>query len=156
MDLPGSPAQLGINLFVASSSTLSNLNKSFVKLCQLEHPSLKVLRVMFSKLCQAVNALSFVCEACQLAKKKRISSPFRGIKSEIPLNIIHSDIWGPSRSPSVHGARWFIVFIDDCTRLTRVYTMKLKSEASTIISSFIKLLQNQFIATLKKFRSDNA
>ena len=34
--------------------------------------------------------------------------------------------------------------------------MKNKSEANVIISSFIKLIHNQFGATLKRFRSDNA
>ena len=117
---------------------------------------MKILCVMFPDFCKTLNDSSLVCKACQLAKQRRISFLFRGIRSEIPLYRIHSDIWGPSPSNGLRGSRWFIVFIDDCKRLTWVYTMKNKSEASVIISSFIKLIHNQFGATPKIFRSDYA
>ena len=156
VDLMGISGQQGITSFSAASSTSETLNKLFLKHCQLGHPSMKILRVMFPNLCKTIKDSSLFCEACQLAKHKRISFPFRGIRSEIPLYRIHSDIWGPSPSKWLRWSCWFIVFIDDCTRLTWVYTMKNKSEASVIISSFIKLIQNQFGTTLKRFRSDNA
>ncbi|PRQ20262.1 putative RNA-directed DNA polymerase [Rosa chinensis] len=36
---------------------------------------------------------------------------------------IHSDVWGPAKIPSLSGARYFVTFIDDCTRMTWVLTM---------------------------------
>ena len=156
VDLPGISGQQGITSFSAASSTSETLNKLFFKHCQLGHPSMKMLHVMFPDLCKTLNNSSLVCEACQLSKQRRISFPFQGIRSEIPLYRIHSDIWGPSPSKGLRGSCWFIIFIDDCTRLTWVYTMKNKSKSSVIISSFIKLIQNQFGTTPKRFRSDNA
>ena len=139
----------------ASISSSVSLNKLFQKHCQLGHPFVKILRFMFPNLCQGLDKNTLFCEACQLAKQKRISFPFVGNRSNTPLFRIHSDIWGPSAT-GVRGAKWFIIFVDDCTRLTWIYMMANKSEASSIILPFIRLLQNQFDTTPKRFRSDNA
>jgi len=46
-----------------------------------------------------------------------------------PLEIIHSDIWGPAQPPTINGNRYYITFIDDYTRFMWVYFLKEKSEA---------------------------
>ena len=94
VDLPGISGQQGITSFFTTSSTSETVNKLFLKHCQLGHPSMKIIRVMFPDFCKTLNVSSLVCEACQLAKQRQISFPFRGIRSEIPLYWIHSDIWG--------------------------------------------------------------
>ena len=35
-----------------------------------------------------------------------------------PFSLIHTDVWGPSTVPNVFGAHWFVLFIDDCTRVS--------------------------------------
>ena len=62
-----------------------------------------------------------------------------------PFSTIHSDIWGPSRiKKNINGARWFLSIIDDHTRLSWVYLMKEKSEASSLIIQFHRMVKNQF------------
>ena len=48
-------------------------------------------------------------------------------RSEILFSLIHTDVWGPSQVPCCLGAKWFISFIDDCTRITWIYLLKEKS-----------------------------
>jgi len=46
--------------------------------------------------------------------------------------VIHSDVWGPSKIPTLGGSRWFVTFIDDCTRVTWLWLMKSKSEVNLL------------------------
>ncbi|KAI5341512.1 hypothetical protein L3X38_020786 [Prunus dulcis] len=61
---------------------------------------------------------------------------------------------GPARVTS-HGFRWFVTFIDDCTRLTWVYLMKYKHDVASILLVFCAMVSTQFHASLKVFRTDN-
>ena len=40
-----------------------------------------------------------------------------------------SDVWGPTRIESIGKWRWYISFIDDCTRNGDIKFMKTKGEA---------------------------
>ena len=48
-------------------------------------------------------------------------------RASIPLQLIHSDICGPKNMRAKHGAPYFIIFIDDCTRFGHVYLISYKS-----------------------------
>jgi hypothetical protein len=45
-----------------------------------------------------------------------------------PLQLVHSDLCGPLSSPSFSRCKYFLTFIDDFSRCTWVYFLKLKSE----------------------------
>ena len=68
---------------------------------------------------------------CQFSKHHRASYPISHKKSISPFDLIHSDVWGPVID-SISGAKWFVTFIDDCTRVTWTYLMKNKSEVFQI------------------------
>ena len=57
-----------------------------------------------------------LCEACQFGKQSRL--PFKREKyvSRYPLEIVHSDVWGPTKESSIGGNRYFVTFIDDYSR----------------------------------------
>ena len=40
------------------------------------------------------------------------------------LDLIHSDVSGPMPTTSINGSRYFLTFIDDCSRFCWVYFMK--------------------------------
>ncbi|KAJ9547057.1 hypothetical protein OSB04_019600 [Centaurea solstitialis] len=66
------------------------------------------------------------------------------------------DIWGPATTPNISGSKWFVTFIDDCTRVSWIYLLKAKSDVSRIFPIFHVMIQNQFGTKIKHFRSDNA
>ena len=76
-------------------------------------------------------------------------------KVEVHFSLIHSDVWGPSPTTTSSGFRWFIVFVDDCTRMTWLYLMKSKDEVFSIFQSFHAMIRTQFAACVKVIRSDN-
>jgi transposase InsO family protein len=76
--------------------------------------------------------------------------------STFPFYLVHTDVWGPSNVPNISGTRWFVTFIDDCTRVTWVYLLKQKSEVSSVFLQYFSMVKNQFGVSIKRIRSDNA
>ena len=87
---------------------------------------------------------NFQCEICTLAKQHRVSYPVSNFKSTMPLSVIHSDVWGPSRVANLGGTGWFVTFIDECMRATWVFLMKEKSDVCQIFIKFYNWILTQF------------
>ena len=64
-------------------------------------------------------------------------------------------MWGPYRTLTNFGKRWFITFIDDHTHLSWVYQLKEKSKAEHIVQNFYNMIETQFQTKIQLFRSDN-
>ena len=59
------------------------------------------------------------CESCQLEKYTRVPFPeCLDQRTKSQFELIHTDIWGPSRIESTLGFRYFVTFIDDYSRCT--------------------------------------
>lgn len=56
----------------------------------------------------------------------------------------------------ITGSRWFLLFVDDHTRLSWVFIMKEKSETSSIFKSFHAMIKTQFSTNIQIFRTDRA
>jgi len=78
------------------------------------------------------------------------------IKTTVPFELIHCDIWGGYSIPTHNGARYFLTIVDDFTRCTWVYLMKNKSETQSLLKIFHAMTQTQFSFKIKTIRSDNA
>ena len=97
------------------------------------------------------------CEACIQAKHTRNPFPKMEIpnRAETPGTLTHSDVWGPARTESIGGSKYYISFTDDCTRRCTVEFMKLKSQASEKVKQYLIHLQNRCGKTPKIIRVDN-
>ncbi|KAM2081358.1 hypothetical protein ACFX1T_035003 [Malus domestica] len=76
---------------------------------RLAHPSEPVMNKLFPNFCKATHE----CEVCQISKATRL--PFVSSKSRTSklFEVVHSDIWGPSRVESFNGYKYYATFIDD-------------------------------------------
>jgi transposase InsO family protein len=72
------------------------------------------------------------------------------------LNLIHSNVWGPSPINSIGGSRYFVVFVDGYSRYSWVFLMSSRDEFLNIYRNFVNMVKNQFSKTIKVFLSDNA
>ena len=52
------------------------------------------------------------------------------------LELVHSDVWGPAKTASMGGCKFYVTFIDDHTCKVWVYFMKEKSEVFTHFQNF--------------------
>ena len=87
----------------------------------LGHASFGYLKKLFPSLFTNLDISIFKCDVCELAKSHRASFLLVLNKSPVP-----SDVWRPSKVPTLGGSHWFVTFIDDCTRMTWLCLMKSK------------------------------
>ena len=83
------------------------------------------------------------CSICSKAKQTRLPFP------------LHCDIWGPHKTPTHFGKRFFLTIVDDYTRCTWLFLMNHKSETQHLLESFINFAQNQFQTSIKAICIDN-
>lgn len=82
------------------------------------------------------------CATCLAGKMTSIPFTVRENPLTELLELIHMDVCGPMRLSSIGGARYFITFIDDFSRLCSVYFLKNKSEAVDKFMEFKNLVEN--------------
>jgi len=97
-----------------------------------------------------------MCDVYTLVKSHRVQFPLSLNKSYVPFMLVHSDVWGLAKIPTMSGARWFVSFIDDHTRMTWVSLMKIKSEVTIMFKNFNSIVVNQFQSCIKVLWTDNA
>ncbi|XP_049934544.1 retrovirus-related Pol polyprotein from transposon RE1 isoform X1 [Nymphaea colorata] len=140
--------------FAGSTSAGSSSSSAYTWHLRFGHlPFQKLLHV----LPQLSPKSSFQCESCQLGKHHRSSFPPRPSRSSHSVfELLHFDVWGPSRTPALQGHRYYLVAVDDYSRVSWVFLMKHKSEVGHVIKNFINEILTQFDTCVKIVRSDNA
>ena len=72
-----------------------------------------------------------ICEVCIKAKHSRCSfKPKKEISTCIILELMHMDLFGPSRHVSLGGKLYALVIVDDFSRFTWVRFLANKSDTS--------------------------
>lgn len=92
---------------------------------------------------------------CSLAKQKRLQLQSSMTSTNVVFDLIHTNIWGPYSQASLNGHHYFLTIVDDHSRTTWVYLIKFKSEAKSILQSFILMIHTQFESKIKQIKSDN-
>ena len=93
------------------------------------------------------------CEICVEAKSVKNSghSIDRNTK---PLGLIHNDLCDLKFASTRGGKKYFITFIDDCTRYYYVYLLNSKDEVMNMFLTYKAEVENQFNKNIKILKSD--
>ena len=78
-----------------------------------------------------------VCEACQTGKQ--IKNSFKNknfISTSRPLELLHMNLFSPSRTPSLGGKSYAYVIVDDFSRFTWILFLSQKNEVFYEFSKF--------------------
>ena len=123
---------------------------------RLGHPNKLVLhKVLFQ---MSINVPSHTpitfCEACQYGKLHQVSFPSHPLHTTAPFQVVHTDVWGPAPLLSIEGYRCYAVFVDDFTRYTWIYPLRLKSEVLSVFEYFNTMVERQFTTQIKCLQSD--
>lgn len=120
------------------SCQLSFLIKTLVMTIVLTMFGIKDLGSTFKNVAQVLSScnISFsfnkisrlVCDACQLGKSHKLPFPVSSTVYLKPLELVMSDLWGPSSSLSYKGFRYYATFVDAFTHFTWIYFLKNKSD----------------------------
>ncbi|CAA7059937.1 unnamed protein product [Microthlaspi erraticum] len=122
---------------------------------RLGHPNDQALHHLSS-----INAIRInkrtnqVRESCSLGKSARLPFSLSEFVATKPLQRIHCDLWGPFPTVSVKGFRYYVILIDNWSRFSWIYPLKLKSDFFSVFLSFQKLVENQFNTKIGTFQSD--
>ena len=85
------------------------------------------------------------------AKHTRVSH----ILTKRPLELLHMDLMGPSKSESLGGKKYILVVVDDFSRYTWVDLLREKSEAAEIIQVLCRRLMNEKDLNNSRIRTDH-
>ena len=70
-----------------------------------------------------------------------------------PLELVHSDLCEMNSELTKGGKRYFMIFIDDCTRFCYVYLLKTKDEALYYFKVYKIEVENK-LEKIKRLRFD--
>ena len=92
-----------------------------------------------------------------LGKHIRVSFPKRlDSWTKSHFEIVHPNVWGPSRIVSTLGFLYFVTFIDDFSFCTWLFLMKSQAELFSVFQKLIAEICNQFNTSIRILRSGNA
>ena len=127
---------------------------------QIGHVNVQRLKAMESKRIVtglpgfASSKMQKICDACQFGKQAR--HPFvqdRNVSGQL-LEVLHSDVWGPTKTKSLARSTYYVTFIDDYSRKVWVYFMKAKSEVFDHFKKFKNQVEKEIGQYIKCLRSD--
>ena len=96
------------------------------------HPALRTVSRIISRFCLPViptsnkNSNKNFCFACLSSKSKQLSFSPSPSQYHCPLDLIFTDVWGPSPICSQHGFKYYVSFLDASSHYTWLYPMTKK------------------------------
>ena len=127
---------------------------------RLGHVSYSKLSVMMKKsmlkgLPQFDVRTDTVCAGCQYGKAHQLPYEESKFRAKEPLELVHSDVFGPVKQPSVGGMRYMVTFIDDFSRYVWVFFMKEKSDTFSKFKEFRETIEGEVGKKIICLRTDN-
>ena len=71
------------------------------------------------------------------------------------LEYIHADLWGPEKTPTMGGARFFLSIVDDYSRKVWTYLLKSKYETYRKFVEWKTLVERQIEKKIKTLRTEH-
>jgi transposase InsO family protein len=97
-----------------------------------------------------------ICRACQAGKQVGAHHPHKNVmKTDMPLELLHMDLFGLIAYISIGGSKFCLVIMDDYYRFTWVFFLLEKSQTQETLKRFLRRAQNEFRLRIKNIRSDN-
>lgn len=123
---------------------------------KLGHPSVNVLKhiLKMSNVKTEINENLQFCDACQFGKSHSLPFKISMSRATTVLELIHTDLWGPTLIMSHTNAKYYIHFLDDYSRHLWFFPLKSKSDALAAFIQFKALVENHFNKKIKTRRSD--
>ncbi|KAJ0577826.1 putative RNA-directed DNA polymerase [Helianthus annuus] len=125
--------------------------------CRFGHLHSQALQQLYNKkMVQGLPRMKEIgqCEGCASGKLHKLPFHSSTRRATQVLEVIHTDVCGPMPVKSLGGSRYFLLFIDDFSRMTWVYFIEKKSEVFSKFKVFKDLVEKQCEKFVKVLRSD--
>ncbi|GJS81792.1 cysteine-rich receptor-like protein kinase 8 [Tanacetum coccineum] len=95
----------------------SNKDNTIIWHSRLGHPSISTLKQIKS-LPISCNSDISECTVCPLAKNHASLFSLSASHASCPFELVHVDIWGPYKSPTINKCKFFLTMVDDFSKAT--------------------------------------
>ncbi|CAI7789812.1 unnamed protein product [Closterium sp. NIES-54] len=96
------------------------------------------------------------CPTCLETKFTKFPFSSSTGPAKAPLALVHMDVVGPTRAPSLSGSCYFLTIVDDHTRAVWVYPLKTKGEvAAAVLKEWMPRAQRESGHKVEVIRTDN-
>ena len=95
------------------------------------------------------------CKICIENKMNKLPFENNRYQAKQVLEIIHTDVCGTFQTTGPNGERYFVSFIDDYSKIAKVYPIKSKAEVFDCLVEFINESENLTVKRVKVLRCDN-
>jgi transposase InsO family protein len=72
-----------------------------------------------------------------------------------PLEIVHTDLVGPTTTKGLKGEKYFMLLVDDYTRITALFFLRNKSEDFENFKVYKEMVENEMDSKIKCLQSNN-
>jgi hypothetical protein len=97
------------------------------------------------------NGHSSLCTSCSKKKAHRQTFSTHGLTSTTPIELIYTDVWGPSHDLGIKGSKYYVIFVDHYTKYIWLYPMTHKSNVQPFFHNFVILWKIDSTQKLKVF-----
>ena len=95
-----------------------------------------------------------VCRSCIEGKQHREPFPKKASRrASQSLELVHMDLCGPMQNASLGGSEYFMLIIDDYSRLTWVFFLRYKSEAFLSFKHWLVMVEKEIGHSVKTVRA---
>ncbi|KAI0492295.1 hypothetical protein KFK09_026565 [Dendrobium nobile] len=139
---------------LAQALTVTNTPSVDWHLC-LGHPHHRILKqISHSNPSLHISHFKSACTSCMSYKGQKLSFDRSTSRTRYPLELVHSDVWGPSPVSSHQGFRYYIIFVDDFSRFIWLFPIMHKSDVTNTFIQFVTFIERQTNRKIKIIRSD--
>jgi hypothetical protein len=104
---------------------------------------------------QITKPTNTLCKHCQQGKKTKTRFKSKEYSMTGPLEIVHTYLVGPTTTKGLKGEKYFMLLVDDYTRMTAFFFLKNKSESFENLTIYKEMVENEMDSKIKCLRSDN-
>jgi hypothetical protein len=104
---------------------------------------------------QITKPTNTLCKHCQQGKQTKIRFKSKEYSTTRPLEIVHTDLVEPTTTKGLKCEKYFMLLLDDYTRMAAVYFLKNKSEDFENFKIYKEMVENEMDSKIKCLISDN-
>jgi transposase InsO family protein len=95
------------------------------------------------------------CLSCLAGKQARLPFPEGRARASTPLDLVHMDVAGPMETAAIGGYKYYVVIVDDYTRVVWVAGMANKSDTFEKFREYQAKCENSMERKIRGVMSDN-
>ncbi len=97
-----------------------------------------------------------MCHPCAHTKPLRAHRPAASAPAQEMMERLHLDIWGPVGKPTPQGHKYWLIFVEEYSRMAFIRLLRSRDEAQDQIKAVIRWLERQTREPLRGLRNDGA